>query len=168
MNDISEEDRAMIRSAAEPSEVPCNGCSACCRSVVAIQPERGDNPADYECAINIDTSAPNRARTFSLNRKPDGSCYALRNGRCTIWDKRPYICRAFDCRKLWVMLTRPERQRLIRDRYFSRDIFAAGKKRACTLPEADALRAAALRVGYGAMSIAFMDHRRGVKKDAPG
>jgi Fe-S-cluster containining protein len=163
--EVSDRDAELIASAAEECVVPCGTCSACCRSVVAVRPDRGDNPADYECAINVDISAPNRLATLSLNRKPDGSCYALIRGRCSIWEKRPYTCRTFDCRKMFAMFTKDERRGLIRDRYFTRDIFEAGKQRLHTLPEADELRAAAARVGFGPAATGYMDSRRGVKKE---
>lgn len=165
--DITDRERELLAACGSPSDVPCNGCTACCRSVVAIRPDLGDNPADYQCAMNVDVSAPNRLATFSLDRKPDGSCYALRNGKCTIWEKRPVTCRVFDCRRIFALYSKAERRELIRDRYFSRDIIDAGKKRYHTLPDAEELKAVAQRVGFGRISIAYMDGKRGVKKGTP-
>jgi Fe-S-cluster containining protein len=164
---MDSEDARLIAAAAEDSVVPCGSCHACCHSPVEIQPHRGDDPALYELAVNMDVSAPNRHTMITLNRKPDGSCYALKNGRCSIWDKRPVICRAFDCRKLFAMHTKEERRTLVELKYFKQAIFDAGRKRLSTLLDAEALRAACKRVGYGRMALEFMERRRGVVPKGP-
>jgi Fe-S-cluster containining protein len=40
--------------------------------------------------------------TWVLDKKPDGSCVKLIDGKCSIYSDRPSICRFFDCR--WALL----------------------------------------------------------------
>lgn len=164
---MDSEDARVIMAATEESVVPCGSCHACCHSPVEVQPQFGDDPDLYELAISVDSSAPNRHTMITLNRKPDGSCYALKNGRCSIWDKRPMICRGFDCRKLFVMHTKEERRTLVALKYFKQAIFDAGKKRLPTLAGAEELRLACKQIGYGRKALAYMEMRRGVKPVGP-
>lgn len=72
--------------------VPCNGCTACCHGTVMLHPALGDNPSEYihERLPGIGTM---------LARKGDGSCIYLEKSGCSIWERRPALCRAFDCRE---------------------------------------------------------------------
>lgn len=164
---ISKEDEALLAATTEDAIVPCGTCSACCHSPVEVRPEFGDDPSNYEIGIYHDRSAPNGLGLVTLRMRPDGSCYALKNGRCTIWEKRPSVCRAFDCRKLFAMHTKEERRALVALKYFKQAIMSAGRERLHTLAEAEALRAACKRIGYGKLALATMDRRRGVKLKGP-
>lgn len=69
----------------------CNGCTACCRwGSVILQPS--DKAEDYETERLDDLTV--------LKRQTDGrTCWYLDEEKgCTIYDKRPAVCRAFDCR----------------------------------------------------------------------
>jgi hypothetical protein len=71
------------------SDVICGRCVACCkRELVPLQP--GDD-------MTLET------RTLMgfqvLKQKENGDCFYLGKRGCTIYDRRPQICRAFDCRK---------------------------------------------------------------------
>jgi len=169
---VLEEARASFQAAGQTAEdivagttddaiVPCGTCHACCHSPVEIRPDWGDNPDDYEHGIYVDTSAPNSMALFTLNMV-GGACYALKNGRCSIWAKRPSICRSFDCRKIFLMYTKEERRELVAKKYFVRAIMDAGRNRADTLEGGQAIRAAARKIKFGARSLAFMEHRRGI------
>lgn len=154
----------MLMAATREAVVPCGTCTACCRSPVEIRPDCGDDPADYETAVYVDTSAPNGPAIVTLRLKPDGACYALKGGRCSIWEKRPYICRQFDCRKIFAMHTKAQRRDLVDKRYFHKSVIDAGKKRLHTLENAEELRAAAVRLNYGERGMDYMEQARGVKK----
>ena len=40
--------------------------------------------------------------TYILSKKPDGSCvYLDQSNMCTIYDKRPIVCREFQCSSGW-------------------------------------------------------------------
>jgi len=86
--------RHLIRDAAAGKvSVPCNGCTACCRSPNMpprlTEEERGNYP---------DAEMNELLGDWSLPRKADGSCVKLIDGKCSIYESRPYICRVFDCR----------------------------------------------------------------------
>lgn len=160
----SDDEAAVIAAMLGEAIVPCGTCHACCHSPVEVRPDFGDDPSLYKLAISVDKSAPNRHAMVTLDRKPDGSCYALRNGRCTIWDKRPRVCRNFDCRKMYVLHTKAERRELVALGYFKREVIDAGKKRAGTLENAEEMKALAARVKFGERAIAHFEQRRGVKR----
>ena len=73
------------------ADVPCNGCTACCHGPIVLQPAHGDDPSQYE-------TVSDSAWGVKLAQKPDGSCHYLVPGGCSIWNRRPAVCRAFDCR----------------------------------------------------------------------
>lgn len=72
--------------------VPCAGCTLCCRhDLILVHPEMGDDPSQYECD---DLAAGIKV----LKRAANGDCvYLDRATGCTIYDRRPAICREFDC-----------------------------------------------------------------------
>lgn len=146
--------------------VPCGSCSACCRGVVDMKPEHGDDPHEYDCVINVDTSAANNLATISLRRVtgPDGElqCVYLDDaGKCKIYDRRPWTCRGFDCRKLHAILSRAEERRLVEHGYFEQPVFDAARERRRTLPEFSRLRALGRRFGIGEFMFQHMQSRRG-------
>lgn len=116
------------------SDVPCNGCTACCRhDRIVLHPERGDRVWDYlfELADGL---------TPVLKRHPDGSCIYLTETGCSIHGRAPIDCREFDCRVAWrdyMSIPRPIRRRLQRDfdrmGLFSKDVRDAAKARIHTL-----------------------------------
>ncbi len=76
-------------SAFDPATLHCDGCTACCRGGrVTLHQSLGDDVTLYE----VDTSGD------VLKRKADGSCHYLGEQGCTIYERRPVVCRAFDCR----------------------------------------------------------------------
>jgi hypothetical protein len=38
---------------------------------------------------------------FMLAHHANGDCYYLTDNGCAIWDRAPFACREFDCRKWW-------------------------------------------------------------------
>lgn len=74
--------------------LPCNGCTACCEmDIVFLHPECGDNPKKYVTQMAGDRIA--------LAHKRTGGCIYLDQGiGCTIWERRPVVCREMDCRRL--------------------------------------------------------------------
>lgn len=97
------------------SDVPCNGCTACCKhDDVYLRPE--EDPRDYlvEPGLNALTGEVG----WRLQHKPrGGGCIYLGDGGCTIHDRAPAICKRFDCRFAVAMLDelpRPIRRRMLR------------------------------------------------------
>ena len=64
-----------------------------------------------------------------VRRHKNGDCVYLGEAGCMIYDRRPVICRGFDCRKLFLRQSREERRQWIRDKMVSRDVYAAARKR---------------------------------------
>lgn len=120
------------------TEVPCNGCTLCCRNdMLIIHPECGDDPAQYDtipCTHPL-TGEP----AVMLRHSENGDCvYLDRVTGCTIHGRAPAICREFDCRKSYLQLlqfSRKERLSLIARGIIGKDVLAAGRKRLPTLKD---------------------------------
>lgn len=74
--------------------VPCGTCNECCRGdAIFLHPEHGDDASLYQTELY-------QGRVI-LAHKTNGDCiYLDRALGCTIHDRRPTICREFDCRAL--------------------------------------------------------------------
>ncbi len=113
------------------SDVPCNGCTACCKNEFKLLiPEQGDVIESYEHKW-IDV--PKIGRRARLANKPNGECVYLTDTGCSIHDRAPRICRAFDCRRFFKMHTRTERRRMVEQGTYSPDVLRAGRQRVNTL-----------------------------------
>ena len=79
-------------------DVPCDGCTACCRSgkLIPIEPDETDALAH----ISPDglRPMPGEPGRLVLQHDADGTCSQLVEGRCTVYAHRPRACRAYDCR----------------------------------------------------------------------
>lgn len=72
------------------AEVPCQGCTACCRAGYSVPLSPGE-------AARL-PSVPDTDGFPILPRHPDGSCALLVEGRCSIYTQRPQSCKDYDCR----------------------------------------------------------------------
>ena len=117
---------------AEETDVPCGTCTACCSSKqnLPLYPSQGDVVESYQVQVAID-AAGNSA--FSLAQTPSGACVYLGASGCTIYQRRPFLCRSFDCRKHYLILPRQDRDNLVRLGLSSRAVFNAGRARLKTL-----------------------------------
>lgn len=118
-----------LNDPADTAVVPCNGCTACCQGDgIFLHPEHGDDPAQYETEAVLNPITGQVAP--KLKQQPNGDCIYLDRGKgCTIHDRRPAICRAFDCRDFWRRwreLPKSARRRLIRKGAISKDVLQAG------------------------------------------
>lgn len=126
-----------------PGRVPCGGCVKCCRNdLIFLHPEFGDNPEEYETEITNERHV--------LKHKESGDCFYLGinddgGSVCTIWDKRPVICREFDCRTLYLSTTKKQRQKFMNYGIVKKCVFNMGKKLQFTLPVSDRQAARAKR-----------------------
>jgi Fe-S-cluster containining protein len=97
--------------------VACGSCVACCSGGQAIflHVDEGDDPSLYETQtmplpglggpsqeVYDQVAALGSDKRPMLKRKPNGDCIYLGDGsdgqkRCTIYEKRPVICRTFSC-----------------------------------------------------------------------
>jgi uncharacterized protein len=90
--------QAAIRNNGD-SAVPCNGCTACCRSsqFVHIAPHENDTLAHIPPELL--SPAPRLPRGhFVLGYDDRGHCPMLVDDRCSIYAHRPDACRTYDCR----------------------------------------------------------------------
>jgi hypothetical protein len=107
---------------------------------VVLFPERGDDVASYEHEI-IDLGDQTVA---VLRLRPNGDCIYLDEATgCTIHNRAPAVCKAFDCRQYFLGMTRQDRRITERQAKNKSEIFAAGRERLLTLTAEQ--RAAALR-----------------------
>jgi hypothetical protein len=72
------------------AKVPCDGCTACCRSGLDIELQK------LETGEGLDTFEKDGIRW--LRRNSDGSCIHFVEGRCAVYSRRPISCRTYDCR----------------------------------------------------------------------
>jgi Fe-S-cluster containining protein len=80
-------------------DVPCNGCTACCRSsqFVAVEPDEHEALDVIPPALLF--PAPGRpAGHVVLGYDEHGRCPLLVDDRCSIYEHRPRACRTYDCR----------------------------------------------------------------------
>ena len=83
------------------SNVPCDGCTACCRSsqFIDIAPDETDTLAHVPAELLF--PAPGRpAGHVVLGYDETGCCPMLIDNRCSIYEHRPQTCRTYDCRVL--------------------------------------------------------------------
>jgi hypothetical protein len=74
---------------------------------------------------------------FLLATEPNGQCVYLGPAGCTIYERRPLLCRSFDCRKHYLILPRQDRDNLVRLGFSSRAVFNAGRARLGSLSAAE-------------------------------
>lgn len=76
----------------------CDGCTACCRNQLVVLVEEDGDPSNYQTVpLEIDGAGPDES-IRCLENNIDGACVYLGPGGCTIYDRRPAMCRVFDCR----------------------------------------------------------------------
>lgn len=130
--------------ATKSADTPCNGCTECCKNeVIALLPQNGDVMENYDYTTIIDPR--NGAEIFMIKRQDNGACIYLGEKGCTIYEKRPLICRVYDCRKFYLSLTEEDRRIMLRNNPEHANEFNAAKKRLNTLSHEDRQQAIALR-----------------------
>ena len=111
-------------------EVPCGPCRACCRhDLIPLMPERGDLVWTYEHDVIVTPAGPSAV----LRCAGSGECTYLDRDGCTIHNRAPAVCRAFDCRYLVYGKTSAELDAMVNSGMASKEIFSAGRKRLKTL-----------------------------------
>lgn len=73
----------------EGTTVPCGTCVECCKCLVFPAKEKGDDPSLYD----LDEDG-------YIKQTPEGWCIYLKDGKCSVYDKRPFLCRVYDCRTM--------------------------------------------------------------------
>ena len=109
------------------ADVPCNGCTLCCRGdMIVLHPEIGDDPSQYltEPVIHPFTGQPAQM----LRKGENGNCIYLGPGGCTIHGRAPAVCRKFDCGKMFEAMSRPERRRMLKLGLADKEVFDQGRR----------------------------------------
>jgi Fe-S-cluster containining protein len=92
---------AMVRAirAAQPSDVPCGDCNACCRSSYFIEVKPNDAQARQRIPAALLFDAPGAPAGYQLlGYDESGRCPMLETSGCSIYADRPLTCRTYDCR----------------------------------------------------------------------
>ena len=123
-------------SPAEITDVPCGTCTQCCRSSqgLFLHPGQGDDVDSYRHRTAVDRDGN---PVHLLETTPEGACVYLGEAGCTVYERRPLLCRSFDCRKHYLILPRQDRDNLVRLGLSSRAVFNAGRARLKTLSPAE-------------------------------
>jgi Fe-S-cluster containining protein len=83
-----------VADGKQPASVPCGSCTACCwygRTDVKPEEEELEDLAALQMLED--------EKGFYLAQRGDGGCIHLGiNGGCEVWEHRPRVCRAYDCR----------------------------------------------------------------------
>lgn len=123
------------RAPAPASKVDCDGCTICCRKELVLL-TANDDPMAFTTVEVINPLNGQTAHAIPL--KADGACHYLGDQGCTIYERRPEICRAFSCVG-WVLsiearTTRAERRRDLKRGLIDRETWEAGKSRSEGFP----------------------------------
>lgn len=134
--------------ADQVTEVACGGCTECCRSnqALVLQPDAGDDVGSYRHQVLKDRVSGEPV--FALATDEKGWCVYLGEHGCTIYERRPHLCRSFDCRKHYLILPRQDRDNLVRIGLSSRAVFNAGRARLKTLSEGERAECLQVREEY--------------------
>jgi len=88
-------------------EVPCGGCTLCCRrDNVMVRP--GDNPGQYQTVPH-----PYVDGALALAQAPNGDCVYRGSQGCRIHATKPQTCRGMDCRNIAAGMTRTQARNLV-------------------------------------------------------
>jgi Fe-S-cluster containining protein len=81
------------------SDVPCDGCTACCRSsqFVHIGPDEAETLARIPAELLFPAPGLPRGNVV-LGYDEHGHCPMLVDDKCSIYEHRPRTCRTYDCR----------------------------------------------------------------------
>jgi len=89
--------RALRREQA--SEVPCGGCTACCRSSQFVHIGADETETIARIPADLRFPAPGLPKGHVvLGYDENGHCPMLHDDRCSIYEHRPRTCRTYDCR----------------------------------------------------------------------
>ncbi len=82
------------------ANVPCDGCTACCRSSQFVHVGLDETDALAHIPRQLLFPAPYRSDALVLGYDERGHCPMLVDDRCSIYAHRPLACRTYDCRVL--------------------------------------------------------------------
>lgn len=77
----------------EPGNVPCNGCTACCRGRDVVRIFKDEDASQWKTEPHIFMKGH-----LMLSHQPNGDCFYLGEKGCTIQETKPQMCKEMDCR----------------------------------------------------------------------
>jgi Fe-S-cluster containining protein len=81
------------------SDVPCDGCTACCTSSQFVHIEPDETETLARIPVEVLFPAPRLSRgNVVLGYDENGHCPMLIDNKCSIYEHRPRTCRTYDCR----------------------------------------------------------------------
>lgn len=93
-----EEIQASFRDGLGTS-VPCGDCRGCCTSSYFVHIKPTDIQAVSAIPRKLLWDAPGLPKGHSLmGYMSNGHCPMLKSGKCSIYAKRPHVCKDYDCR----------------------------------------------------------------------
>jgi uncharacterized protein len=93
-----------------PADVPCGDCNACCRTFHQLHLRPGEKRARKRLPAEYLSVAPGLPPGYLLlGYTEQGACPVLLDGRCTIYQDRPLVCRTYDCRLYAATGVEPDR-----------------------------------------------------------
>lgn len=111
------------------TQVPCESCVTCCRDqYIILMAEDEANLSAYQ----FDEIKVRETVFRILKSNPDGTCVHLGPQGCSIYEQRPEVCRAYDCRKQFLIMSRNERRQ-----FKNSQIWDEARKRLPTLDDDD-------------------------------
>jgi len=106
--------------------LPCGECTKCCHGeAVFLYPEDGDNPGLYRTR-KVWHALENRP-AYALEQR-NGACVYLGAQGCTIYDKRPSLCRSYDCRIFVKSFTRAQEKQMVESGKCDPEMFKKGRE----------------------------------------
>jgi Fe-S-cluster containining protein len=80
-------------------DVPCGGCTACCRSsyFIHVEPDEVETLERIPKALRFPAPGMPKGHVV-LGYDEQGACPMLVEDRCSIYEHRPRTCRTYDCR----------------------------------------------------------------------
>lgn len=110
-----------------PGKVACDGCTLCCKGdAVRLLP--GDDVASYQTEQH-----PRIKSARMLAHKPNGDCIYLGESGCTIYGRRPQMCRKMDCRVIAQKLSPQMARVLMKNNALPAGVYWRGKELMHTL-----------------------------------
>lgn len=127
-----------------PGKVACDGCTLCCKGdAVRLLP--GDDIESYQTEQH-----PRVKSARMLAHKENGDCLYLGDGGCTIYDRRPQMCRSMDCRVIAKKISPKLARALIEKKALPASVYYRGKELLYTLaPPWDITRYSRERLNFG-------------------
>ena len=112
----------MAESVSYTGNVPCNGCTHCCRGdAVRIMPH--EDLTQYKTEPH-----PFFVGDYMLAHKVNGDCIYLGENGCTIHECKPQQCREMDCRRIAAMMTFTNARKLHKQRGLPLAVWRKGRE----------------------------------------